>query len=58
MKCESLAYEVVTWPIMSVQNNQPVIDARNNLDARNKAPSKATYDFSTLYANILNNKPK
>ena len=37
------------WP---VQKNQPIIDARNKLNVRNKELSKTTYDFSNLYKNV------
>lgn len=36
----------------SVQNNQPVIDAINKFNVRNKTLSLATLDFYILYTNI------
>ena len=43
------------WP---VQNNWPVVDAIKNLTVEIKALSIRTFDISTLYANIPNNKVK
>ena len=39
-----------------VQNNKPVIDAMKKLNARNKAKSISTFDFSTLYTKLPHNK--
>ena len=39
-----------------VQNNKPVIDAMTKLNARNKARSISTFDFSTLYTKLPHDK--
>ena len=41
------------WP---VQINQPLIDAIKKLSSRSKELSITTYEFSTLYTNIRDNK--
>ena len=43
------------WP---VQINQPLIDAIKKLSSRSKELSITTYEFSTLYTNIRDNKLK
>lgn len=43
------------WP---VQINQPLIDAMKKLSSRSKELSITTYEFSTLYTNIRDNKLK
>ena len=40
----------------TVLNNQPVINAINNINSRKKARSFSTFDFSALYTNINHNK--
>ena len=39
-----------------VQNNRPVIDAMTKLNARKKAKSISTFDFSTLYTKLPHDK--
>ena len=39
-----------------IQNNRPVVDAMNKLNARNKAKSISTFDFSTLYTKLPHDK--
>ena len=41
-----------------IQNNHPRIDQIKKLNSRNNALPIATYGFSALYANILQNKLK
>ena len=43
------------WP---VQINQPLIDAIKKLSSRSKELPITTYEFSTLYTNIRDNKLK
>ena len=43
------------WP---VQINQPLIDAIKKFSSRSKELSITTYEFSTLYTNIRDNKLK
>ena len=42
----------------SVLNNQPVIDAIDKINSRNKAYSISSFDFLTFYNNINQNKLK
>ena len=39
-----------------IQNNKPVIDSINRINAKRKAKSISTFDFSTLYTKIPHNK--
>lgn len=49
-------YFSVVKELWSTQKKIPVIDAIKKRNRRNKASSKATFDFSSLYKNILYNK--
>ena len=39
-----------------IQNNKPVMDSINRINAKRKAKSISTFDFSTLYTKIPHNK--